>query len=716
MSYLIKFLILLGLFLVAAGTIAAQRENGRLSGTVTDTTGKPLTGVRVIAVNQTTSDRETDITDSSGKFSFRLISGAYRLTVEQPYAARFDRSKTSDYGKFARLICDDTKKKCEVLENILVSGEAEIKVEFQVEDQKTEGVSSPNTDVPPGFGGSDTVESAPQLFGDRREVRDRWRIGFPEYNRYGDKGERGRDIPFKRGRWYDPYNQSVLKGDYPIFGSDKFMILSAVSTSQIEIRRTPAPTNVSSNEPDSNNFFGRPESLSFNQTLQLSFELFKGDSTFRPREWAIKFSPTFSMPNYLNARENGIVNIDPRRGTNRVDLHASLEEAFGEYKLFDVNENYDFVSVRAGIQPFVSDFRGFVFSDNNLGVRFFGGFSNNKSQFNVAYFHQLEKDTNSGLNSLKEFRKQNIYIANFFRQDFLVKGYTIQASALYNDDRADTHYDANDFLVRPTLVGDARPHSIKAGYVGINGDGHIGILNLTNSFYYAFGEDDFNPIAGRRTKISSFMGAVEASIDRDYLRYRASIFYASGDKNPTDDRATGFDAILDDPNFVGGQFSYWSRQGIRLVSTEVGLVQPNSLIPSLRSSKIEGQANFVNPGIQIFNVGLDAEITQTLKAVLNVNYLRFDRTESLEYILLEPQVRHEIGVDYSLGVVYRPFLINNVTFTFGGSLLQPGRGFRDIFTDRARNCPPNVSDFCGNNVPNPSKLQYSLFAQFKLIY
>ncbi len=444
--------------------------------------------------------------------------------------------------------------------------------------------------------------------------------------------------------------------------------------------------------------------------------MFKGDSAFRPRDWAIKISPTFSIPNYLNARENGIVNIDVRRGTNRTDTHVSLEEAFVEYKLFDVNKNYDFVSVRAGIQPFVSDFRGFIYSDNNLGARIFGGFSNNKSQFNIAYFRQLEKDTNSNLNSLKEFRKQNVYIANYFRQDFLVKGYTIQASALYNDDRADVHYDTNGFLVRPTLVGDARPHSIRAGYVGINGDGHFGILNLTNSFYFAFGEDTFNPIAGRRTDIRAFMGAVEASIDRDYIRYRLSAFYASGDKNPTDDRATGFDAIFDDPNFVGGQFSYWSRQGIRLVSTEVGLVHPNSLLPSLRSSKTEGQASFVNPGIQIFNAGVDVEVTPTLKAIFNANYLRFDRTESLEYILFQSRVRHEIGMDYSLGVTYRPLLINNIAFTVGGAILQPGRGFRDIYTDRTRNCPPIVSDFCSGNVPNPSKLQYQLFAQLKLIY
>jgi len=57
--------------------------------------------------------------------------------------------------------------------------------------------------------------------------------------------------------------------------------------------------------------------------------------------------------------------------TNRTDTRFQLEEAFAEVKLADLSANYDFVSVRAGIQPFVSDFRGFIFSDNNLGMRFF---------------------------------------------------------------------------------------------------------------------------------------------------------------------------------------------------------------------------------------------------------------------------------------------------------------------------------------------------------
>ena len=658
---------------------------GQLKGVVRNTAGAPVGGVVVVATNQVTREKREARTAADGSYSLRLRAGAYRVRVDQPYLAKFEEGK--NYGDFAI-------PRGDVLENLIVEPGKETSLDIVVDA------------VP---------ESEAQKLPDRKEMQDRWRIAFPEYDRYGDRGARGRDIPFTRGRWWDPYNQNVLKGDYPIKGNKLFMILSAVGTTGLELRRAPTPSDVSSDEPGSAEFFGQPEQLAASETLQLSFELFHGDTVFKPRDWAIKISPTFSVPNYLNARENGVVNIDVRRGSNRTDTHISLEEAFAEVKLTDVNENYDFISARAGIQPFVSDFRGFIFSDNNLGARLFGAFDNNRFQFNVAYFSMLEKDTNSGLNRF-DTRHQNVYIANLFRQDFIRKGYTIQGSLHYNDDRSSVEFDRNGFLVRPALIGDVRPHSIKVGYVGINGDGHLGRLNLTNSYYYVFGRDSRNPIAGRSVRVKSHMAAVEASVDKDYLRFKGSFFWAQGDSNPTDAKATGFDAILDDPNFVGGQFSFWNRNGIRLTQTGVGLVQPNSVLPSLRSSKIQGQANFVNPGIFIYNAGLDVEVTQRVKAVFNINYLRFHRTEPLEFVLFQNRIRHEIGWDYSLGVAYRPFLINNVQLTFGASTLQTGRGFRDIFTDRPRNCPPNVGDFCEPDVINPRKPLFSLFTQLKLIF
>ena len=714
-----------------ASFCAFAQDKGRISGVVVNQTKAPVAGVTVSATNQSTRSTHRTKSDSKGEYSFNLSAGAYRISVEAPYAARFlvisnlpERQYVmADTPYLAEFPSEKDYKAGnfnEYQENVIVVEGKETKLNIPAEMLKEEKpTANPNDkqDKPPGYAGGTTVQSAPQTQPDRREVRDRWRIGFPEYDRYGDRGARGRDVPFKKGRWYDPYDQSVLKGDYPVIGNKVFMILSAVSTSVGEQNRTPKPSDVSGVRNGNADFFGKPELLAINQTFQFTFEMFHGDSTFRPRDWAIKISPTFSLPNYVRARENGIINIDVRRGTNRTDTQFSLEEAFGEVKLTDTNENYDFISIRAGIQPFVSDFRGFIYSDNNLGGRLFGAFANNRYQFNLAYFHQLEKDTNSGLNRFDQ-RPQNVYIANIFRQDFIAKGYTIQASLHFNDDHRSIEYDRNGFLVRPALIGDVRPHSIKVGYIGITGDGHIRRLNLSHAYYFALGRDDRNPIAGRSVRIKSHMAAVEASLDKDYLRFRASFFWAQGDNNPTDAKATGFDAIFDDPNFIGGQFSFWNRQGIRLTQTGVGLVQPNSILPSLRSSKTQGQANFVNPGVFIYNAGVDVDVTQRIKAIFNVNYLRFHRTESLEYVLFQNRIRKEIGYDYSLGVQYRPFLINNIQFTFGAALLQTGRGFRDIFMDASRNCPANVSDFCApdNVVINPSKPLYALFGQVKFIF
>lgn len=727
--------------ILAANICAHSEQKGRLSGVVVNQSKAPLAGVMVVATNQVSRRTHRTKSNTRGEYSFSLPTGAYRLSVEAPYVARFLRVSNLPERQYVRAgepyeatFPEEKDYKARNFnasqENVIIEEAKETKLNIPAELksaspdklitlQTPKAAVNPNDkqDKPLGYAGDRTVESAPQTEPDRREVRDRWRIGFPEYDRYGDRGARGRDVPFRKGRWYDPYDQSVIKGDYPIIGNKTFLILSAVSTSIGEQNRTPKPSDVSSVRPDSAEFFGKPELLAINQTFQFTFEMFHGDSTFKPRDWAIKISPTLSLPNYARARENGVLNIDVRRGVTRTDTHFSLEEAFAEVKLADINANYDFISLRAGIQPFVSDFRGFIYSDNNLGARVFGAFGNNRYQFNAAYFHQLEKDTNSGLNRFDQ-RPQNVYIANLFRQDFIAKGYTIQGSFHFNDDRRSIEYDRNGFLVRPALIGDVRPHSIKVGYLGISGDGHIRRLNLSHSYYYALGRDDRNPIAGRSVRIKSQMAAVEASLDKDYFRFRGSFFWAQGDKNPTDNKATGFDAIFDDPNFVGGQFSFWNRQGIRLTQTGVGLVQPNSILPSLRSSKTQGQANFVNPGIFIYNAGVDVEITQRIKAIINVNYLRFHRTESLEYVLFQNRIRKEIGFDYSLGVAYRPFLTNNITFTFGAALLQTGRGFRDIFTDAARNCPPNVSDFCAPDgvVINPSKPLYALFGQLKFVF
>ena len=154
-----------------------------------------------------------------------------------------------------------------------------------------------------------------------------------------------------------------------------------------------------------------------------------------------------------------------RDGTTRLEAHAGLQEAFGEYKIHDLSPNYDFLSVRAGIQDFSSDFRGFLFVDEQPGVRLFGNLHSDRWEYNAAYFNLLEKDTNSGLNTFEQ-RHQQVIITNFYMQDFIKPGYTTEFSIHYNKDDPSVHYDDNGFLVRPAPVGIFQTHEIRAAYLG----------------------------------------------------------------------------------------------------------------------------------------------------------------------------------------------------------------------------------------------------------
>lgn len=500
---------------------------------------------------------------------------------------------------------------------------------------------------------------------DFQPYTDRWRLPTFDY-----------EVNAKP-RWWDPYNQNILKGDLPIIGNDIFLNVTATVDTLVEYRRLPTPCGVSAAQPNCPQFFGKPDQFFVNNNVILSADLFKGLTAFRPFDWRVKLTFIGNV-NRLEVKETAIVNPDVRRGTKRTDGFPAIQEGFLEYKIADLSPNFDFLSVRAGIQPFNSDFRGFIFSDTNLGVRLFGNYESNRSQFNLAYFDRLEKDTNSGLNTQRR-RGQSVIVANYFRQDFLFPGLTEQLSIHHLDDTKSFHFDENDFLARPDPVGVFKRHSQRVTYFGWTGSGKIDRLNLEHAFYYARGRDSRNPIAGRDVDIRAYMAALELSYDRDWYRPKISYFFASGDGKPRDRTARGFESIFDNPNFVGGGFSFWNRLAVKLTGTGVNLVSRGSLLPDLRSSKEEGQPNFVNPGIHIINVGLDVELTPKVKLLLNANYLEFAQVETLQLLLFQSGIRKEIGKDLNVGLRYRPFNNNNVIALIGYAAFLPGKGFKDIY-------------------------------------
>lgn len=536
-----------------------------------------------------------------------------------------------------------------------------------------------NPMLPPlGFAGpSGIVPRDTQQTSDFVPIEDRWRIGFPAWDRYGRGHPFVDDYPYVQGHWWDPYNQNVIKGDYPIIGQNTFLNITANSQTIGEGRQVPTGTTPfeSTARPLEREFFGRPNQRNFMQFFRLSFDLFHGDAAFKPVDWRLKVTPVSNI-NYLDVDELAVVNPDVRKGLDRGRTFTTLEEYFVETKLTDLSPYYDFLSVRIGSQPFTSDFRGFIFSDVNRAIRIFGDRLSNRDQFNVLYFRPAEKDTNSELNSFED-RGQDIFIANYYRQDFIWPGYTAQFSVHYNHDRPSFHFDKNDFLVRPDPVGVFKPHDLNVVYLGWTGDGHINRINITNAFYWALGRDSNNPLSNCPQDINAQMAAVELSVDRDWARFRTSFLWASGDENINNSHATGFDSIFENPNFAGGDFSYWQRQAIRLFG--VNLVNRESLLPDLRSSKVEGQSNFVNPGLILLNFGVDFELTPKLRMINNVNFLWFDETNVLKTFVFQDQVRNFIGTDLSSGFEYRPLLNNNIIVRVGAAMLIAGDGFRDLY-------------------------------------
>ncbi len=478
----------------------------------------------------------------------------------------------------------------------------------------------------------------------------------------------------------DPYNQNTLKGDKPIFGEDWFINLSLISDTVYEPRSTPVPVGIQSGLPGSTDVFGDTEQTFFSETLIASAALIKGDTAFRPQDIELRLTLAYQY-NYANAEERRFLQADPGAGTEREDSFLGVQEAFLDYHIRNVSDRYDFDSVRVGIQPFSTDFRGFLFQDNQLGVRLFGNRDNNRWQYNLAWFRRIEKDTNSGLNDIgEELRDDDVYVANLYRQDFPVIGLTSQATIVHNRNDDDAEVDQNEFPARPAEIGFAEEREYDVTYFGLNFDGRIGWLNLTASGYYATGENENSILSGVKSDINAYFLAAEPSVDFDWVRIRGSALYASGDSDPFDDEDEGFDAIFENPQFAGADTSYWIRQGVPFIGGGfVALSGRNAVLPALRSSKEQGQSNFTNPGITLLGAGADFDILPSLRLSTNVNHLWFNETSSLETLRVQEEISNDIGWDVSAAAIWRPFLNQNVVLRLSGAALLPGQGIEDLY-------------------------------------
>lgn len=520
---------------------------------------------------------------------------------------------------------------------------------------------------------SDRLASpTPDEFKDPTRVTDRWRIvetlGYPV-------------------NWLDPYHGSnPLGGDRPVFGKDWFIDLGVLSSTGLQLNRLPIVKRSSNNQGvASESVIRTGEQFLLNQNFVFDTVLYKGDTVFRPPEFQFRFTP--------------VINYNQRRSDAELNESSffTVRALYIEKYLRDVSDHYDFDSVRIGIQPFTSDFRGFLLLDQQLGVRLFGTRDNNIFQYNLAWLRRFHKNVNNKNDLERDLPDNDVFLANLYWQDLFKAGFTSEFLVAYNRSRVQGTRIITDESnrARPATFKKNVQHDYDVVYLGYNGDGHFGRINLTGSLYYAVGTESKGTFVDSSTAVSAFFTAGEISMDFDWLRLRVSALHASGDDNPFDHTAHGFDGIFQNPVFAGTNFGFYNHQQLPLPGNTISLKRNNAFFNSLRSQADTGQSNFTNPGINLIGLGVDLDLLPELRIALEANQLWFDETAVLDAVMGKQGIASNIGQDLSMTAIYRPFTSQNVIFSFAAATLIPGQGYQDVYDDR---------------------LPYSIFANIILTY
>ena len=456
-----------------------------------------------------------------------------------------------------------------------------------------------------------------------------------------------------RNPLYDPYAPNMLKGDYPLFGDKVFFAGAATLDFFSDVKR-----NL--------DFFqnNRIRNVPFHDhnwvnqiTGVLALEVFHGDTVFSPKDWSVKVTPIFR---WKCGDKNA---IDHACGDD-----YRLFETFGEVKLFEIGNTFDPTAIRVGLQGFNADFFGFIYNDVQPGARLFSEIARNQFKTNFAFFERLNQEN---LSALKEFklRDHRIGVVNLEWDDFILPGFNILPTFVWSNDRA------------PGVVAGGQ---VDAFYLGFTTNGRVDRFNVNSAFYYVTGTTAKNTPNKDTEPIEAEFVFAQVAYPIAYWNPRFAIAWASGDNNPRDHVARGFDSAFDNVNFGGGQFSYLFGEKIQLGATTV--FRGNSIFPSLRGANATSQ--YVNPGVLALNAGVDVFITPKLTAEANYDYVRFDDTATLTALQKTKfkgrEVSNEIGHEFNGGLTWKPLLNEQLILFGGGAVFLPEGAVKDLFGDGMR--------------------------------
>ena len=461
----------------------------------------------------------------------------------------------------------------------------------------------------------------------------------------------------------NPYaTNNVLKGDRPLldrplFGGNWFFDGTATSNTLLESRRI--PVSAVAGTP----FLSPREQQFDSQTTSIDAVLYRGDTIFAPPDFQFRFTPIF---NYSATHTDG-----EQVSSNTFGAQA----LFIETHLRDVSSNYDFDSLRVGIQAVNSDFRGFVLSDQPVGIRLFGTRDNDIYQYNIGWFRPLPKNAARQDEFGAGLPANDILLANLYIQDLFRPGLTSEILFMYDRNRAPgTEIVASAQADNGTaMFVDGARHNYDVGYFGYSVDGHLGKWNLTGSLYEVLGLEEASEFGQSHTRVEANFAAVELSRDFDWIRLRASGLYASGDSDPFDKSAHGFDGISQSALFAGADSSFFIHQQLPLVLDQLNLKVRDSLFPDLRSTAAPGESNYENPGLRLVGLGADFDFSPAVRLSFDANHLWFDQTATLNAILGQRLAGRNIGTDLSFDLFYRPLDSQNVILRLTAARLLAAR-------------------------------------------
>ncbi len=463
----------------------------------------------------------------------------------------------------------------------------------------------------------------------------------------------------------DPYHgNNPLKGDWPVFGGDDFLSVSAVSGTLLEARRT---ASGAAGVPDAQGpRTATRNGLFFNESLALDAVLYRGDTVFRPPDWQWRFTTVLSTSG-----------VHAGGRTDRA-TSAAVQALSFEKHLRDVSVHDDFDSVRFGIQPLSSDFRGFLLSDQPVAVRLFGTRDNNVFQYNLALLRSLRKNSVS-LNDLAAHLPHNdTVLGNLYWQDFPHSGVTSDFVLAYNRNREPSRHELLDPAGAANAPAVRARHDYDVLYFGYGVDGHYRRLNATAMTYGLAGREAQGTFVDAPVRLQAWFAAAELSMDFDAKRWRLSLLHASGDANAHARRATGFAALTATPVFAGTDSSFFIHQQLSLAGGAFNLKARNALLPGLNPVGSGGQNNFTNPGLDLAGIAMDFDIAPAWRVSIDANQLWLDQPGALEDLMLRPVARN-FGAELALNAFWRPFVNQNLILRLSNSVLLRGAGYRALY-------------------------------------